>query len=91
MDDGGGAPIVTLYTQDGCPDSERVRSCFRESGVAFVERDVTRDPAAAEALLATGVFATPVVLGAGLLVVGFRPDVLMNALGFRCRCPGVSG
>ena len=80
-----------LYTQDGCPDSERVRACFRRSGVAFVERNVTGDPEAAEELLATGVFATPLVHAGAHVIVGARLAVLADALGFRCRCPGTAG
>lgn len=71
---------VVLFSQDGCPDGERVRTCFRVSGVPLVERNVTADPAAAEALLATGVFATPVVVGA-------RLGALAETFDFRCRCP----
>lgn len=82
---------VTLYTQDGCPDSARVRACFQRSGVGFVERNVTGDLDAARALLATGVFATPLVQRGRRVVVGARFAVLADALGFRCRCPGVGG
>ena len=83
MDD---AP-VTLFTQDGCRDSDRVRACFRRSGVAFVERNVSGDPGAAEALAATGVFATPLVHVGGRPIVGARLGLLADAVGFRCRCP----
>jgi glutaredoxin len=82
---------VTLFTQEGCPDSARVRACFRRSAVPFVERNVTGDAVAARALLATGTFATPVVLAGGRVLVGARLDRLAAALGFRCRCPGGGG
>lgn len=80
-----GQPVV-LYTQQGCRDSDRVRACFRRSGVDFVERNVTGDPGAAAALLATEVFATPLVQSGDSLLVGARLGVLADALGFQCRC-----
>jgi glutaredoxin len=78
---------ITLFTQDGCPDSERVRRCFRRSAVPFVERNVTGDLAAAGDLLATGVFATPVIHAGTRVLVGARLDRLAETLGFQCRCP----
>lgn len=77
---------VTLYTQDGCHDCERVRACFRRSGVAFVERNVTHDHAAANDMLATGVFATPLVQFGETVVFGARLPTLAYSLHFRCRC-----
>jgi len=77
---------VTLFTQDGCQDSGRVRSCLAVSGVPFVERNVTGDPDAAQALMATGIFATPlVVAGTQSVLVTNRGD-LAQRLGFVCRC-----
>lgn len=80
---------VTLFTQDGCPDSARVRNCFRRSAVPFVERNVTGDLDAARDLLATGTFATPVIQAGAQVIVGARLDRLAETLGFHCRCPGV--
>lgn len=79
-------PIV-LFTQDGCADSARVRACFLASGVPFVERNVSRSDDDALALMATGVFATPVVAFEGKAVLGANPPNLATALGFVCRCP----
>lgn len=78
---------VKLYTQNGCPDSDRVRACFVASGVPFVERSVTGDDDAARELLATGVFATPLVAANGRVVVGARLGALADLIGFCCRCP----
>jgi glutaredoxin len=89
MHDGIGTSSVTLFTQDGCRDSDRVRSCFRRSGVAFVERNVTGDDEAAHALLATGVFATPLVRVGDRSILGARLPALAAAIGFRCHCPGI--
>lgn len=69
-----------LYTQTGCADSRRVRSWLTERGVPFVERNVTGDLAAAEALAATGLFVTPLLVVGGCRVVGFRPRNLAAAV-----------
>ena len=47
-----------LFTQAGCVDSCRVREWLTQRGMPFVERNATDDLAAAEALVATGTFAT---------------------------------
>ena len=78
---------VTLFTREGCVESALVLACLRLAGVPFVEREVTGDPAAAAALAATGIFATPVVVSGGRAFLAYPRDALAEALGFRCRCP----
>jgi glutaredoxin len=78
---------ITRFTQTGCTDSARVRTCLTLAGVSFVERNVAHDPAAAAALLATGLFATPVVVAGDRVLLAARRDALAKALGFTCRCP----
>ncbi len=68
-----------LYTQPGCADSAKVRAWLTEHGVAFTERSVT-DQETADALAATGVFATPLVVVGETQVLGFRPERLQAAL-----------
>lgn len=78
---------VTLFTQDGCADSARARACLTLAGVPFIERNVSHDDAAAGALAATGLFATPVVVADGRPRLAAPRQVLPQALGFACRCP----
>ena len=79
--------LITLFTQDGCRDSARVRDCLTRAGVPFVERNVSADPAAVPLLVATGIFATPlVVTGNRSLLVTRRSEVARH-LGFACQCP----
>ena len=78
---------AVLFTQNGCPDSARVRACLLASDVPFVERNVSRDDDAASALMATGVFATPVVASGDRIFFGANLPNLARALGFACRCP----
>ena len=69
-----------LYTQTDCADnvaeSARVRAWLAGRGIPFTERVVTGDLAAAEALAATGVFATPLLVVGADAVLGFRPRAL---------------
>ena len=51
-----------LYTQADCAESAMVRSWLTDRGIAFAERDVTIDLAAAQDLAATGIFATPLLV-----------------------------
>ncbi len=51
-----------LYTQTGCADSAKVRAWLTEQGTAFTERAVSDDLNAVQALYATGVFVTPLVV-----------------------------
>jgi glutaredoxin len=77
---------VTLFTQDGCPDSDRARHCLSGSGVSYIERNVSTDPGAVPALVATGIFATPVVVADGNAMLVTRPRELARVLGFTCLC-----
>ena len=82
----GDAPI--LYTQTGCEDSARARAWLTERGVAFLERDMTPDPAAARRLYEGGTFATPLLLAGNAKMLGFRPRELAAALGGRAAPRG---
>ena len=77
---------VTLFTQAGCEESTRARACLISSEVPFVERNVTPDPETAHALLATGLFATPLVVAGDQAILVTRPRALAQRLGFVCRC-----
>ena len=71
---------LNLYTQTDCAESARVRTWLAHHDVAFQERNVSRDPAAAQALAATGVFATPLLTCGEDRVLGFRPGALKRIL-----------
>lgn len=65
-----------LYIQPGCTESVRVRAWLNDRSIQFAEKDVVRDPDAAAALAATGVFATPLLVVETERVLGFRPQEL---------------
>ena len=77
---------VTLFTQDGCPDSASVRSCLMRSGVPFTERNVSTHPGAIQRLFMTGVCTTPFVVAYGQAMVVMRRSDLARWLGFTCHC-----
>ncbi len=69
-----------LYTQTDCVESAKVRAWLVEHGIAFTERNVSADPEAAQALAATGIFATPLLVVGEEKILGFRPGALAAAL-----------
>ncbi len=73
--------MPTLYTQPGCGESARVRAWLTERSIAFVERSVADDLAAAQALASSGIFATPLLVVGQTQVLGFRPERLAVVLG----------
>jgi glutaredoxin len=79
MPDNPAEPI--LYSQTGCAESARVRKWLVAHGVPFTERDAGSDPAAAQALAATGTFATPLLVIGDNTVLSPRPRVLTALLG----------
>jgi hypothetical protein len=48
--------------------------------IAFRERNVSRDPEAAQDLIATGTFATPLLVVGEDQVLGFHPQALERVL-----------
>jgi glutaredoxin-like protein NrdH len=77
---------IVLYTQAGCTESRKVRAWLTERSAPFTERDVSTDPDAAEALVSTGIFATPLLVRGDTKVLGFRPNALCAA--FTCQPSG---
>jgi hypothetical protein len=71
---------LILYSQTDCAESGRVRTWLAHHDVAFQDRNVSRDPEAAQALAATGVFATPLLTCGEERVLGFRPGALERIL-----------
>lgn len=72
-----------LYSQPDCTESAKVRAWLVDNGIAFTERDTSADPEAAQALAATGTFATPLLVLGEKTALGFRPEALAAVLGQR--------
>jgi glutaredoxin-like protein NrdH len=70
-------PEITIYTTSRCVQCTLTKNLLRSRGVAFVERNVEKDPEAAEALKAKGYRTAPVVVTPfGDEWAGFQPDRL---------------
>lgn len=68
--------MITLYSQPGCGPCISVKTHLRKSGVGYVVRDVTADPAAAAEVAALGYLGTPVVTAGDMHTYGYRRDWL---------------
>jgi len=73
-------PEPILYTQTGCAESAKASSWLTDHGIAFREQDASSDPEAAQALAATGTFATPLLVIGNDRVLGYRPRALAALL-----------
>jgi glutaredoxin-like YruB-family protein len=77
------ALTVTVFTKPNCPHCDQVKEYLRQEGVAYRERDVTRDPAARqeleERIRAHGVPVTVIDQEAVLGFDRYRLDDLLKA------------
>lgn len=77
---------VILYTQPGCPCCAREKRFLEAKGVAFVEKDVTRDREALRELEEMGSKSTPTTVIDGRVdeaIVGCDKERLTRSLGLR--------
>jgi len=73
---------VVVYTTPTCPYCRMAKDYLAQRGVAYTERDVAADPAAAQELQRlTGQRAVPVIQLDGQVVVGFDRRALDRLLG----------
>lgn len=81
-----GGAAVTLYGTSWCGYCKKAKAYLKKKGVEFVERDVEKEPAAAQELAqkaaAAGVQArgVPVIDVRGTLILGFDEQALESAL-----------
>lgn len=79
--------VVTIYTTPTCGFCAMAKRFFNEHGVAYTEKDVSRDAAAAQEMIdRSGQMGVPVTVITGAaeketLVVGFDRPRLAAALG----------
>jgi glutaredoxin len=77
-------PTVVVYTRPGCNLCRLAKEYLDERGVAYRERDVSQDAAAADELRQIHVGGVPVVLVDRDAVIGFdkvRLDDLLKSKG----------
>ena len=73
---------VVLFTQPDCPPCHVVKLFLTERGVAFEERDISRDPAAVRDLTEKyKSHSTPTLVIGEEVMIGFNPERLDEILG----------
>jgi glutaredoxin-like YruB-family protein len=75
-------PRVILFTQPDCPPCYIVKLFLTERGVAFEERDISRNPNALRELTEKyNSHSTPTLVIGDEVMVGFNPERLDEILG----------
>jgi glutaredoxin-like YruB-family protein len=75
-------PRVILFTQPDCPPCHIVKLFLTERGVAFEERDITRNATAMRELTEKyKSHSTPTLVIGDEVMVGFNPEQLDEILG----------
>lgn len=73
---------VVIYTSPTCPFCELIKSLLNKLGIDYIERDITDDMrAAAEMYLKSGQIGTPVLEINGKIIIGYKIDEVLDALG----------
>lgn len=75
------AKEVVVYTSDTCPHCYTAKDYFNDRGIEFVEKNIQKDPAARQELMAKGIMAVPVVVIDGETIVGFDQNRVEELLG----------
>ncbi len=73
--------VPVIYSQPDCPGCENVKRFLRESGVKFVERDISSDETALQDFGKLGRPATPVTVVGESVLWGYNRRALSKALG----------
>ncbi len=82
---------VVIYTTPTCGYCQTAKKFLSQRGVPFVEKDVSRDPAAAQEMVQrSGQRGVPVIVVDGEVVVGFNLPLLEQLLSRRPLKLGVS-
>lgn len=71
---------VKIYTSDTCGYCHMAKEYFNENGIAFEERNVTRDVEAKKELMKMGYMSVPVIIIDGETVVGFDKQKIESLL-----------
>ena len=74
------ARTIIVYSQPGLLFCGKAKEFLSQRGVAFEERDITKDPAAVDELERLGAMTTPVIVIDGEAVIGFNQKRLEELL-----------
>ena len=77
-------PNVTVYTTQTCGYCQMLKRYLQQKGVRYVEKDVSRDTAAAAEMVAKSrQNGVPVTIINGRAVVGFNKNAINRLLGIK--------
>lgn len=71
---------VKIYTSDTCGYCHMAKEYFNENGIAFDERNVTKDVEAKKELMKMGYMSVPVIIIDGETIVGFDKQKIESLL-----------
>ena len=72
---------LTIYTQPSCGYCNELKDYLKKHGIAYRERDITKDRSAFEDLVNKyKIRATPLIVHGEQVVVGFNPDEIQKML-----------
>ncbi len=72
---------VTIFTSPTCTYCKAAKKYMTDKGIAFEERDITKDPDARKELLSKGYTGVPIIRVDGEDIVGFDQQKLNDLLG----------
>ena len=72
---------IVVYSGVRCPDCELVKHYLNEQGIAFTDKNIHKDRASRQELMAMGFKSIPVTIVDGQAIQGFDRDRLKQALG----------
>jgi glutaredoxin-like YruB-family protein len=77
---------ITIYSTPTCPYCKLTKEFLKEKGTAFVDIDVSADPAAAnEMVKKSGQMGVPVIDIDGQIIVGWNKSALEDAIGMKAK------
>lgn len=65
---------ITVYTSDTCPYCRMIKDYLTEKGIAFAERNITRDPSARRILIENEIMGVPATFVDKEIVLGFDKE-----------------
>lgn len=75
-------PKIVLFSHPDCPPCQVLKMLLEEKGVAFEERDITKDPSAVRELLEKyHSHSTPTLIIGDEVLIGFDPGRIDKILG----------
>lgn len=81
-------PEVLIYTTSTCPHCKSAKDYLRTMGIKFIEKDVSRDRAAASELAAADIMGVPAFKINDEFIVGFDKNRILEKIKYDViKCP----